>query len=65
MCQVGYSHIVNFLVSRRMETVPTSIEVLLRPTLGQSDEPSDLGVSLSDTTSLHVCPSVGLFCETR
>ena len=24
-----------------METAPTSIEVLLRPTLGQSDEPSD------------------------
>ena len=33
-----YSHIVDFLGSRRMETAPTSIEVLLRPTLGQSDE---------------------------
>ena len=33
---------MDFLGSRRMETAPTSIEVLLRPTLGQSDEPSDL-----------------------
>ena len=32
-----------------METAPTSIEVLLRPTLGQSDEPSDLRGSLSPT----------------
>ena len=39
-----YSHIVDFLGSRWMETAPTSIEVLLRPTLGQSDEPSDLRV---------------------
>ena len=30
-----------------METAPTSIKVLLRPTLGQSDEPSDLRGSLS------------------
>ena len=30
-----------FWGSRWMETAPTSIEVLLRPTLGQSDEPSD------------------------
>ena len=30
-----------------METAPTSIEVLLRPTLGQSDEPSDLRGSLT------------------
>ena len=44
-----YSHIVDFLVSSRIETAPTSIEVLLRPTLGQSDEPSDLGGSLSCT----------------
>ena len=35
-------HIVDFLGSRGMETAPTSIEVLLRPTLAQSDEPSDL-----------------------
>ena len=42
-----YSHIVDFLGSRRMETEPTSIEVLIRPTLGQSDEPSDLRGSLS------------------
>ena len=40
-------HIVDFLGSRRMETAPTSIEVLLRPTLVQSDEPSDLRGSLS------------------
>ena len=48
MCK--YSHIVDFLGSRRMETAPTSIEVLLRPTLGQSDEPSDLRGSLSPTS---------------
>ena len=33
-----------------METAPTSIEVLLRPTLGQADEPSDLRGSLSPTS---------------
>ena len=43
-----------FLGSRRMETAPTSIEVLLRPTLVQSDEPSDLRGSLSPTTR-HRC----------
>ena len=42
-------HIVEFLGSRRMETAPTSIEVLLRPTQSQSDEPSDLRGSLSPT----------------
>ena len=35
-------HIVDFLGSRRMETGPSSIETLLRPTLAQSNEPSDL-----------------------
>ena len=45
MCQV--LHIVDFLGSRLMETAPTSIEVLLRPTQSQSDEPSDLRGSLS------------------
>ena len=35
---------------RRMETAPTSIEVLLRPTQSQSDEPSDLSGSLSPTS---------------
>ena len=30
-----------------METAPTSIDVLLRPTQSQSDEPSDLRGSLS------------------
>ena len=50
-------HIVDYLGSRRMETAPTSIEVLLRPTLGQSDEPSDLGGSLSPTTR-HRCKHV-------
>ena len=39
-------HIVDFLWSRRMETALTSIEVILRPTQSQSDEPSD---SLSPT----------------
>ena len=29
-----------------METAPTSIEVFFRPTLGQSDEPSDLHDSI-------------------
>ena len=44
-------HIVDFLgVSPEMETAPTSIEVLLRPTLVQSDQPSDLRGSLSPTT---------------
>ena len=46
--------IVDFLGSRRMEIAPTSIDVLLRPTLGQSDEPSDLRGSLSPTTR-HRC----------
>ena len=49
-------YIVDFLGSRRMETAPTSIEVLLRPTLGQS-EPSDLRGSLSPTTR-HCCTHV-------
>ena len=47
MCQV--LHVVDFWGSRRMETAPTSIEVLLRPTQSQSDEPSDLRGSLSPT----------------
>ena len=47
MCQV---HVVDFLGSRRVETAPTSIEVLLRPTQSQSDEPSDLRGSLSPTS---------------
>ena len=38
------------LGSRWMETAPTSIEVLLRPTLVQTDEPSELRGSLSPTT---------------
>ena len=42
-------HIVDFLGSRRTENAPTSIEVLLRPTQSQSDEPSDLRGSLSPT----------------
>ena len=52
MCQV--LHIVDFFFggggSRRMETAPTFIDVLLRPTQSQSDEPSDLRGSLSPTT---------------
>ena len=51
-------HIVEFLGSRRMKKAPTSIEVLLRPTLlGQSDEPSDLRGSLSPTPR-HRCTHV-------
>ena len=50
-------HIVDFLGSRRMETAPTSIEVILRPTLCQSEEPSDLRGSLSPTTR-HRCTHV-------
>ena len=49
-----YRNNLAFLGSRRMETAPTSIEVLLRPTLGQSDEPSDLRCSLSPTKQ-HRC----------
>ena len=53
-----YSHSLDFLESRRMETAPTSgIKVLLHPTLGQSDEPSDLRGSLSPTTQ-HLCTHV-------
>ena len=48
MCQV--LHVVDFLGSRRMETAPTSTEVILRPTQSQSDEPSDLRGSLSSTS---------------
>ena len=40
-----------------METAPTSIEVLLRPTLGQSDEPSDLRGSLSPTSVYSIWQS--------
>ena len=52
MCQV--LHIVDFLGSRWIETAPTSIEVLLRPTLGQPDEPSDLRGSLSPTSVIRI-----------
>ena len=54
-----YSHIVDFLGSRWMETAPTSIEILLRPTLGQSDEPSDLRGSLSPTSVYSTWQSPG------
>ena len=40
-----------------METAPTPIEVILRPTLVQSDEPSDLRCSLSPTTR-YLCTHV-------
>ena len=40
-----------------METAPTSIEVLLCPTLVRSDEPSDLRGTLSPTTR-HRCTHV-------
>ena len=55
-----YSHIVDFLGSRQMETAPTSIEVLLLPTLGQLDEPSELRVSLSPTTQ-HRCSHIVVY----
>ena len=48
MCEV--LHVVDFLGSRRMETAPTSIVVLLRQTQSQSDEPSDVRGSLSPTS---------------
>ena len=51
-------HIVDFLGYCRMETAPTSIEVLLCPTLGQSDEPSDLRGSLSLSQGLYLYKSV-------
>ena len=50
---------MDFLGSRWMETAPTSIEVLLRPTLGQSDEPSDLRGSLSPTRVYSTWQSPG------
>ena len=50
---------MDFLGSRWMETAPTSIEVLLRPTLGQSDEPSDLRGSLSPTSVYSTWQSPG------
>ena len=49
LCARQVLHIVDFLGSRRMETAPTSIEVLFRPTQSQSDEPSDLRGSLNPT----------------
>ena len=42
-----------------METALTSIVVLLRPTLGQSDEPSDLRGSLSPTSVYSTWQSPG------
>ena len=54
LCACQVLHNVDFLESRRMETVPTSIGVLLRPTQSQSDEPSDLRGSMSPTTR-HRC----------
>ena len=50
---------MDFLGSRWMETAPTSIEVLLRPTLGQSDEPSDLRGFLSPTSVYSTWQSPG------
>ena len=50
---------MDFLGSRWTETAPTSIEVLLRPTLGQSDEPSDLRGSLSPTSVYSTWQSPG------
>ena len=50
---------MDFLGSRWMETAPTSIEVLLRPTLGQSEEPSDLRGFLSPTSVYSTWQSPG------
>ena len=50
-------HFVDFMGSGQMETAPTSIEVILRLTLVQSDDPSDLCGSLSPTTR-HRCKHV-------
>ena len=55
-----YSHSVDFPGSRRMETEPTSIKVLLCPALGQSDESSELRGSLSPTTR-HRCTHVPVY----
>ena len=55
-----YSQISDFLGSQRMETAPKSIEVILRLTLTQSDEPSDLCGSLSPTTR-HRCTHVRVY----
>ena len=55
LCAFQVISIVDFLV----ETAPTSIEVLLRPTQSQSDEPSDLRGSLSPQHDIAArCPSV-------
>ena len=59
LCACQVLHIVDFLGSRRMETAPTSIEVLLRPTQSQSDEPSDLRGSLSPTSVYSTWQSPG------
>ena len=42
-----------------METAPTSIEILLRPSQSQSDEPSDLRGSLSPTSVYSTWQSPG------
>ena len=57
-------HIVDFLGSRQMETATTSIEVYLCPTLGKSDEPSDLRGSLSPRTQ-HVLVYTAPGCPRR
>ena len=54
LCACQVFHIVDLLGSRRMETAPMSIEVILRPTQSRSDKPSDLRRSLSPTTR-HRC----------
>ena len=59
-----YPHIVDFLGSRRMETALASIEILLHPTLGQSDEPSDFCGSLSPTTQYR-CTHVLVYTAPR
>ena len=53
-CNHTTGAIVDVLGSLWMETVPTSIGVLLRSTLVQADEPSDLRGPLNSTTR-HRC----------
>ena len=51
-----------------METASRSIEDLLRPTLGQSDETSDLRDSLNTTTQhrcMHVLVNTASGCPRR
>ena len=59
LCACQVLHIVDFLGSHWLKTAPTSIEVILRPTQSQSDEPSDLHGSLCPRHDIAArCPRV-------